>query len=132
MVAVGTAIRQGMVTACHDLSDGGLGIALAEMCFSGAIGARIDLRKVPGSRRFKRDDFLLFSESNSRFLCEVSVRERGAFESLAAGLRVPCRAIGRTLEGPELLVDGLRGDLVVRLNLSEAETAWRRALTRRL
>ena len=42
MVAVGTAIRQGIVTACHDLSDGGLGIALAEMCFSGAIGARID------------------------------------------------------------------------------------------
>jgi len=132
MVAVGTAIRQGMVTACHDLSDGGLGIALAEMCFSAAIGARIALGKVPGSRRFKRDDFLLFSESNSRFLCEVSARERGAFESLAAGLRVPHRAIGRTLEDPELLIDGLRGDAVVRLSLSEAESVWRRALTRRL
>jgi len=132
MVAVGTAIRQGMLTACHDLSDGGLGIALAEMCFSGAIGARIALDKIPGSRRFKRDDFLLFSESNSRFLCEVSVRERGAFENLAAGLRVPYRAIGRTLESPELIVDGLRGDVVVRLSLSEAESVWRRALTRRL
>ena len=132
MVAVGTAIRQGTVTACHDLSDGGLGIALAEMCFSGAIGARIALDKIPGSRRFKRDDFLLFSESNSRFLCEVSVRQRGAFESLAAGLRVPCRAIGRTQENPELIIDGLRGDVVVRLNLNEAESVWRRALTRRL
>jgi phosphoribosylformylglycinamidine synthase subunit PurSL len=132
MVAVGTAIRNGIVTACHDLSDGGLGIALAEMCFSALIGARIALHKVPGSRRFKRDDFLLFSESNSRFLCEVPVRERGAFESLTAGLRVPCRAIGRTLEQPELLVDGLRGDPVVRLSLGEAESAWRRSLTRRL
>jgi phosphoribosylformylglycinamidine synthase II len=132
MVAVGSAIRKGMLTACHDLSDGGLGIALAEMCFSGAIGARIALKKAPGSRRFNRDDFLLFSESNSRFLCEVSVRERGAFESLAAGLRVPYRAIGRTLENPELIIDGLRGDVVVRLSLSEAESAWRRALTRRL
>jgi phosphoribosylformylglycinamidine synthase subunit PurSL len=132
MVAVGTAVRKGMVTACHDLSDGGLGIALAEMCFSGAIGARIALDKVPGSRRFKRDDFLLFSESNSRFLCEVPAHGRGAFESLAAGLRVPCRVIGRTLESPELLVDGLRGDAVVRLSLSEAESVWRRALTRRL
>jgi len=132
MVAVGTAIRNGMVAACHDLSDGGLGIALAEMCFSGSIGAQIALDKVPGSQRFKRDDFLLFSESNSRFLCEVPSRKRGAFESLTAGLRVPCRAIGRTVEDPSLLVDGLRGDVVVRLSLTEAETAWRRALTRRL
>jgi phosphoribosylformylglycinamidine synthase II len=132
MVAVGSAIRRGVVTACHDLSDGGLGIALAEMCFAGAVGAKVSLDKVIGSQRFKRDDFLLFSESNSRFLCEVPARERDALEKLTAGLRVPCRSIGRTREEPELLVQGLRGDEVVRLSLSEAETAWRRALTRRL
>ena len=132
MVAVGTAVRQRIVTACHDLSDGGLGIALTEMCFAGAIGARVSLSKVPGSQRFKRDDFLLFSESNSRFLCEVPAWKRSGFESLTAGLRVPARAIGRTVKNPELLVEGLRGDVVVRLSLTEAETAWRRALTRRL
>ena len=132
MVAVGTAIRKGLVSACHDLSDGGLGIALAEMCFSGGIGARIALDKVPGSRRFRRDDFLLFSESNSRFLCEVAPRDRDKFEKLTAGLRVPSNAIGRTLGSPELLIDGLRGDAVARLSLGEAEGAWRRALTRRL
>jgi phosphoribosylformylglycinamidine synthase II len=132
MVTVGSAVREGVVAACHDLSDGGLGIALAEMCFSGGVGARIALNKVPGSRRFKRDDFLLFSESNSRFLCEVPSHKRDSFEGLAAGMRVPCRAIGRTSEEPELIIDGLRGDEVARLSLSEAETAWRRALTRRL
>jgi len=132
MVAAGTAIRQGIVTACHDLSDGGLGIALAEMCFAGAVGARVTLDKVIGSQRFKRDDFLLFSESNSRFLCEVPARQRDAFENLTAGLRVPCRSIGRTQDNAELLVEGLRGDVVVRLSLAEAETVWRRALTRRL
>jgi len=132
MVAVGTAIRNGIVTACHDLSDGGLGLALAEMCFAGAVGARIALDKVPGSQRFRRDDFLLFSESNSRFLCEVPARNRGAFEKLTAGLRVVCRVIGRTQENRELRIEGLRGDVVVRLSLGEAESAWRRALTRRL
>ncbi len=132
MVVVGSAIRDGVVTACHDLSDGGLGIALAEMCFAGAIGARIALDKVAGSQRFKRDDFLLFSESNSRFLCEVPLRQRDVFEGLAAGLRIPCRVIGRTIPEPDLIVDGLRGDRVVRLSASEAESAWRRALTRRL
>ena len=132
MVAVGTAIRKGIVTACHDLSDGGLGIAIAEMCFSSAVGARIALRKVPGSQRFKRDDYLLFGESNSRFLCEVSPRKRDEFQDVAAGLRVPFRAIGRTQESPELVIDGLRGDVVVRLELSEAEGVWRRSLTRRL
>jgi phosphoribosylformylglycinamidine synthase II len=132
MVAVGAAIGRRVVTACHDLSDGGLGIALAEMCFAAGIGAKVSLDKVVGSQRFKRDDFLLFSESNSRFLCEVPARERDALEKLTAGLRVPCRSIGRTRENPELLVQGLHGDEVVRLSLGEAETAWRRALTRRL
>jgi len=54
------------------------------------------------------------------------------FENLTAGLRVQARAIGRTREDPELLVAGLQGDVVVRLSASEAETVWRRALTRRL
>jgi phosphoribosylformylglycinamidine synthase len=132
MKAVGRAIGQGLVTACHDLSDGGLGIALAEMCFAGGFGARVALKKVPGSRAFKRDDFLLFSESNSRFLCEVPPWRRADFERLADGLRVPFRAVGRTRASSELVVEGLGGDIVVRLSLGEAQSVWRRALTRRL
>jgi phosphoribosylformylglycinamidine synthase II len=132
MVLIGRAIRQGLLTACHDISDGGLGIALAEMCFAGSLGARLSLRKVPGSTRFRRDDFLLFSESNSRFICEVPPDRRDAFQRMAEGLRVVCAAVGRTQADPVLEVESLKGDPVVKLDLAEAEAAWRRALTRRL
>lgn len=130
MAAVGRAIRNGLVRSCHDLSEGGLGVALAEMAFGGRTGARILLRKVPGARRFQRDDFLLFAESNSRFICEVAPSLRSEFERVVE--RVPHAAIGRTAASTELVVEGLRDDVVVRLALAEAETAWRRALTKRL
>jgi len=58
-------IRKGAVKACHDCSNGGLAVALSEMAIKGEIGAEIDLRHLSSS---SRDDELLFSESNSRFI----------------------------------------------------------------
>jgi phosphoribosylformylglycinamidine synthase len=49
------AMRQGMVNACHDLSDGGLAVALAEMCIGGRLGARVNLDRVP-SQGFVPED----------------------------------------------------------------------------
>ncbi|MEM2886227.1 MAG: phosphoribosylformylglycinamidine synthase subunit PurL, partial [Thermoproteota archaeon] len=72
--AVTAAMDSGCVRACHDVSQGGLGVAAAEMALSGGLGLEIDLRKVPVSN-VRRDDHVLFSESNSRLLLEVS-RER--------------------------------------------------------
>jgi phosphoribosylformylglycinamidine synthase len=128
MKALGRAMRNGLVRACHDPSEGGLGVALTEMGFAGGIGLEVKLSRVPGARAFERDDYLLFSESNTRFLCEVGPRKRAAFERVMRGL--PCAAIGRTRRDPVLVVTGLAGDEVVRLDLGMAEAAWRRALTR--
>jgi len=98
------------------------------MAFGGSIGADIRLKKVPGARRFHRDDFLLFSESNTRFICEVGQAHRRRFETKMRGL--PCARVGKTIADRELLIAGLDGTQVVRLNLAEAEVAWRRALTK--
>ncbi|MFO7675479.1 MAG: phosphoribosylformylglycinamidine synthase subunit PurL [bacterium] len=130
MRAVGRAIADGLVRACHDLSEGGLGVALAEMAFAGRVGCEVRLRRVPGAERFRRDDFLLFSESNTRFLCEVAANRRAAFEAVMRDL--PCGQVGRTTVEDQLVVTGLAGEEVVRLELDRAETAWRRALTRHL
>ena len=62
--------QKGSVASCHDCSDGGLGVALAETAFAGALGMEVDLRKVPSSG-VDRNDFLLFSESQSRFVVTV-------------------------------------------------------------
>ncbi len=60
--------------ACHDLSEGGLAVAVAEMAFAGGCGAQIFLDQVPSDVPVGplHALTLLFSESNTRFLCEVS------------------------------------------------------------
>ena len=59
-----SAMMEGLIASCHDCSDGGLGIALAESAFAGGFGMEVDLSKVP-AEGIERDDYLLFSESQS-------------------------------------------------------------------
>jgi phosphoribosylformylglycinamidine synthase len=82
MQALGAAIRAGLVCSCHDLSEGGLAVAAAEMALAGQPGLNIDLRRVPHYLRTDCDiaTTLLFSESPSRFLVEVAPVQREAFE----------------------------------------------------
>ncbi|MFL5629425.1 MAG: glycosyltransferase family 9 protein, partial [Ktedonobacteraceae bacterium] len=47
MKALGSAIRRGLVCSCHDLSEGGLAVALAEMAIAGSLGVRVDLGNLP-------------------------------------------------------------------------------------
>jgi phosphoribosylformylglycinamidine synthase len=49
MKAIGSAIRRGLVCSCHDLSEGGLAVALAEMAIAGSLGVRVDLGNNPPS-----------------------------------------------------------------------------------
>src|SRR5205814_1671856 len=68
--AIHSAIAQGLVRSCHDLSEGGLAVAIAEMAFAGGVGVDLpDLARMPGVER-DTDDVRLFSESTTRFLIE--------------------------------------------------------------
>ena len=83
------AIQSGLVRSCHDLSEGGLAVALAEMAFAGEFGGQVDLDKIPvDSGHPPTNNFTrLFSESNSRFVCEVEPAQQEAFErAMPAGL----------------------------------------------
>jgi len=83
-----TAAGRGLLAAAHDLSDGGLAVALAESCLAGGVGATVTL---PG------DDFtFLFSESAGRALVAVAPGHEAAFTALCAGAGVPAAAIGTT------------------------------------
>ena len=68
--ALHKAIVSGLVASCHDLSDGGLGVALAESAFSGGLGARLRLGDLT-LEGVDRDDVALFSETPCRFLVSV-------------------------------------------------------------
>jgi phosphoribosylformylglycinamidine synthase II len=83
-------IRNGLVAACHDCSKGGLGVGLAEMAVASNMGITADLRKA--IREPMRDDALLFSESNSRFILSTS-RSNRALEIMSEH-DVPAHVVG--------------------------------------
>jgi len=122
MRAVPKAIDAGCVRACHDLSEGGLGVALAEMAFSGGLGVEVDLQQVP-VLHVDRDDFILFSESNSRFLLEVPSACVDDFETIVEGS--VHASIGRVTGEPRLVVKGLDGREVINLGVKRLREAWK-------
>ncbi|MHC4954536.1 MAG: phosphoribosylformylglycinamidine synthase subunit PurL [Planctomycetota bacterium] len=71
MRAVADAIAAGKVRSCHDLAEGGLAVAAAEMAIGGNLGVRIDARAMPTGEPIERTDVRLFAESPTRFLLEV-------------------------------------------------------------
>jgi phosphoribosylformylglycinamidine synthase len=86
-----SCIRGGLVTACHDCSTGGLGVALAEMAIAGEKGATVDLNALPADGVM--DDGLLFSESNSRFIITTS-KPSAVLDNLS-GYNVPATFAGK-------------------------------------
>jgi phosphoribosylformylglycinamidine synthase subunit PurSL len=123
--ALHKAISAGLVASCHDCSDGGLGVALAETAFAGGLGLKIDLRAVP-AERISRNDELLFSESQSRFVVTVSPRSREAFEALLAGS--VCARVGTVIAEGVLKIDGLGGKRIIEEELSVLKAAWQKPL----
>jgi phosphoribosylformylglycinamidine synthase len=121
------AIDEGLVKSCHDLSEGGLAVTAAEMAFAGGYGLEIDLSKVPGKEELTRNDFVLFSESNSRFLIEVSEQDRGLFEELMWGKG--CIRIGKVTKEQKLIFKGLNGKTVIDAPLETLRRSWKRTLS---
>jgi phosphoribosylformylglycinamidine synthase len=123
--ALSSAIENGLVRSCHDCSDGGLGVALAETAFAGGLGMRIDLRAVP-VENLGRDDFILFSESQSRFVVTASPEKRNAFESALEGNVFAL--IGEVAADPRFEVTGLSGNIIIGADIAELKEAWQKPL----
>ena len=117
------AVREGIVLACHDISDGGIGVALAEMCIGGGIGAELFLNNVPFEGDRRSNEIVLYSESQSRFLVEIDRRHKGRFEKLFEDF--PCELVGRTSEDRNFVVYGLEGEEYIVEDVKNLERVWR-------
>ena len=91
-------IAEGRVSACHDLSDGGLAVALAEMALAGSVGATVELTEEAPSHAW------LFGEDQARYLLAVTPADADVVLVRAGEIGVPCRRIGTT--GGDALVLG--------------------------
>ena len=116
------AIEAGLVRSAHDLSEGGLAVALAECVFHGRrkLGCSVALEDSI------RPDTLLFGEAQSRILVTCRRKDLDRLRELARETGVPARAIGET-GGTEIAV-GHRGRELLRLPVEKAFRAWKDAL----
>jgi phosphoribosylformylglycinamidine synthase len=128
--AVHAAIKRGLLRSCHDLSEGGLAVSLAEMAFAGGLGATVTLSEVARDKGAASDFVLLFSESPTRFVVEVRPECRGELAALWNGLPF-CRlgeVTGRASENgdasPRLTVRGLSGSIAIDAEVAGLKSAW--------
>jgi phosphoribosylformylglycinamidine synthase subunit PurSL len=120
--AVSSAIRSGVLSSCHGVYRGGIGVHAILMSFGTKLGMNIDLRKVPVDGKL-RDDQVLFSESAGRFLVTVKPESRDVFESMFQGL--PCAAVGKITDTPRMMIQGQRGGILVDELVSSLKSCWR-------
>jgi len=123
-VRLAEAIAAGLVVSCHDCSEGGLAVALAEMAFAGGLGIEADLRGLPRSKDCWRADVQLFSESNSRYLVEIEPANYDAFARLM--LNLPFGQIGRVTSQRVLVIKSEDGRNVIEADIDLLKEAWQR------
>jgi phosphoribosylformylglycinamidine synthase len=101
-----TAIQAGLVASCHDVSEGGLAVALGEMCLAGRLGATVNV--------LPHDDLStsLFSESLGRLVVEIEPRSVAAFKRI---MDDACLQIGEVNESGLLSLPGVEPILVADL-----------------
>ncbi len=126
-VGLHAAIQAGLVRSCHDLSEGGLAVAAAEMAFAGELGLDLDLTavSVEGAGQTDATTVRLFAETPSRWLVEVAVEQAAAFEtSLGAN---DARRIGQVVAEPRLMIRAGTSN-ILEVRLAELKAAWQNGL----
>jgi phosphoribosylformylglycinamidine synthase subunit PurSL len=123
--ALHKAIQQGIIASCHDCSDGGLAVALAETSIAGGFGMNIDLSSVPYKGK-KRDDTILFSESASRFIITIHPESRRDLEKIMTGNITGLMGL---VTGDSLFqIKGLTGKLIIKEKINKLKEAWQKPL----
>ena len=120
------AVTKGWILSAHDLSEGGLAVAAAEMGFSGTAGLELDLERVPQADDLEPQT-LLFSESGGRILFEIDPAREGAVRRHFDGL--PFAVIGRSVDAHRDLRVRRAGEPLLSEPLSELKRLWKHGLT---
>jgi phosphoribosylformylglycinamidine synthase len=113
-----------LVASIHDCSDGGLGVALAETAFSGGLGMDISLKYVPND--IKRNDFILFSESNSRFIVTIHPENKNRFENMLK--RCVFSHIGYVTEKKDFIIRGINNKIIISKPIEILKESWQKSL----
>ncbi|OHB68447.1 MAG: phosphoribosylformylglycinamidine synthase II [Planctomycetes bacterium RBG_16_41_13] len=126
MHTLSIATARGIVRSCHDCSEGGLAVAAAEMAFAGGYGMELDLSLAVVEGEITRNDTILFSESNTRFLVEVTPEHKIAFEAVMKD--VSHGLLGKVRQEPCLKIIGLNNTTIIEEDIYALKEAWQSPL----
>ena len=114
-----------LASSIHTPTIGGLGVALAQSAFAGGYGIEVDLKKVPYFGE-KRDDYVLFSQSNSRFIVTIPPRNRREFEKIMKN--TVFARIGAVTGTNRVRIRGLSGDYIIDSDINKLKFSWKKTL----
>ncbi|MFA7685831.1 MAG: AIR synthase-related protein [Candidatus Gracilibacteria bacterium] len=117
------AVEQRFVASALSPSHGGIGVVLAKKSIAGQLGMDIDLSKVP-AKDIDREDFLLFSETQSRFIVTVAPQNQQAFEELFK--EIPHALIGKVREDQNFVIKGFNNKELIQTTVEKLNEAYRK------
>jgi phosphoribosylformylglycinamidine synthase len=121
-----TAIRHGLLDVAHDCSEGGLAVALAEMCIAGGVGAAVNLDELVSRRGDARTDSLLFGEVGSRIVIAAPQKEWASLGAIAARANLDLIWLGPA--GGNQLQIVREEQVIIDLPINEISEGWESGL----
>ena len=116
-------IDKQLIESCHDLSEGGLGVCISEMCIAGDIGCEIDISNIGNGLR---SDFKVFSESNTRWIIEVRKENKEDFEKILKRHETPFVRIGQIKNDNLLVKDNEK--IIINQKIKQLRDIWKNAI----
>ncbi|MBF0384837.1 MAG: phosphoribosylformylglycinamidine synthase subunit PurL [Candidatus Omnitrophica bacterium] len=124
--SLSSAVKKRLICSMHDCSEGGLGVALAEMSFGGGLGLKVDLGKAAYRGKKRQNQRILFSESNSRFVAEVAAKDKNNFEKELKGISFSL--IGEVKDNDDFTVQGINKSICIQTKVRALKEAWQKTL----
>ena len=129
------AIKSGLVRSCHDMSEGGLAVAIAEMAFAGGLGAEVSTDEIGIEMPDAQPDAqininyaaatLLFAESNTRFVVEIEPENVQEFRTKMGDVDV--QRIGKVVQDSHLKIE-IAHNVFIQSDLRTLKSAWQGTL----
>jgi phosphoribosylformylglycinamidine synthase len=137
---VRSLVRRGILHSAHDCAEGGLGVAVAECCIAGSVGALLDLPKVcqrseegngsaNGGQSPASEHNILFGETQSSIVVTCAPNGLATVIRAAAEHDIPCQTLG-VVGGDSLVIRHDGGRIMISLPAEEMEGLWRESIQR--
>ena len=123
MSGILSSIEKETIASCHDISEGGLGVCISEMCIGGNLGCEIDITNIG---KDLQSDIKLFSESNTRWIIEVKKDNIDKFEKTLKKFKTPFVKIGQISKNRLIIHDNKR--IIINQKIDALQDIWKNAI----